>query len=123
MAATHNNIIRHSIMLVGHKTSVSLEDQFWNGLREIACSEQTTVTALVEKIDMDRNSNLSSAIRLFVLDYFRAHQSADISVRPDPPVERTGPSAGPVDSGRRKPESKSKNRRRQLQRGHLDGTF
>ena len=53
---------------------MSLEDQFWNGLREIARSEQTTVTALVEKIDMDRNSNLSSAIRLFVLDYFRARR-------------------------------------------------
>jgi len=78
MATPNRSVIKRSIMLVGHKTSVSLEDPFWNGLREIAEREHTTVSMLVEKIDVERNvHNLSSAIRLFVLAHFRAHQSAE----------------------------------------------
>src|SRR5262245_47483334 len=65
-------IHKRSIMLVGHKTSVSLEDQFWDGLHEIAASEGVTTSALIERIDTKRTvHNLSSAIRLFVLDHFR----------------------------------------------------
>jgi predicted DNA-binding ribbon-helix-helix protein len=59
-------------MLVGHKTSVSLEDQFWDGLHEIAASEGVTTCALIERIDTKRTvHNLSSAIRLYVLNHFR----------------------------------------------------
>jgi predicted DNA-binding ribbon-helix-helix protein len=65
-------VLKRSITLVGHKTSVSLEDQFWNGLHEIAASEGVTTSALIERIDTKRTvHNLSSAIRLFVLDHFR----------------------------------------------------
>jgi predicted DNA-binding ribbon-helix-helix protein len=65
-------VIKRSIIRDGHKSSVSLEDQFWDGLQEIACRENMTVSALIGKIDQGRNShNLSSAIRVYVLDDFR----------------------------------------------------
>jgi predicted DNA-binding ribbon-helix-helix protein len=66
-------VIKHSVILNGHKTSVSLEDQFWDGLREIAARENIGVSGLVERIDHGRTGhNLSSAIRVFVLAHFRA---------------------------------------------------
>jgi predicted DNA-binding ribbon-helix-helix protein len=66
-------IIKRSIDLGGHKTSVSLENAFWDGLREIADSEETTIVAVIQKIDNERQqANLSSAIRLFVLNHFRS---------------------------------------------------
>jgi predicted DNA-binding ribbon-helix-helix protein len=66
-------VIKRSIVLDGHKTSVSLENEFWNALREIAVLENTTLSTLVGKIDHDRNScNLSSAIRVYVFSYFRS---------------------------------------------------
>jgi predicted DNA-binding ribbon-helix-helix protein len=64
--------IKHGIRLAGSKTTVSLEDQFWDGLHEIAASEGVTMTSLIERIDINRTDhNLSSAIRVFVLDHFR----------------------------------------------------
>jgi predicted DNA-binding ribbon-helix-helix protein len=69
---TNSRIIKRSIIRNGHKSSVSLEDQFWDGLREIAKNKKLTVSKLVEEIDHHRNSyNLSSAIRLFVLEYYQ----------------------------------------------------
>jgi predicted DNA-binding ribbon-helix-helix protein len=66
-------VIKRSIVLDGHKTSVSLENEFWLGLREIAGLENTPLSMLVGKIDRERNScNLSSAIRVYVFNYFRA---------------------------------------------------
>ena len=70
--ATNSRIIKRSIIRNGHKSSVSLEDQFWVCLREIAKSKMLTTRKLVEEIDHNRNShNLSSAIRLFVLEYYQ----------------------------------------------------
>ncbi|HUL87402.1 MAG TPA: ribbon-helix-helix domain-containing protein [Pseudolabrys sp.] len=69
---TNSVVVKRSIIRDGHKSSVSLEDQFWDGLRYIAARENMTVSKLVETIDHGRNRrNLSSAIRVFVLDYFR----------------------------------------------------
>ncbi|RDV05016.1 ribbon-helix-helix domain-containing protein [Undibacter mobilis] len=66
-------VVKRSIVIAGHKTSVSLEDAFWQGLKEIAVLRQMTLSDLVASIDTDRrHGNLSSAIRLFVLDYYRA---------------------------------------------------
>ena len=66
-------VVKRSIVIEGHKTSVSLEDAFWKGLKEIATSRDMTLSDLVASIDTDRrHGNLSSAIRLFVLDYYRA---------------------------------------------------
>ena len=78
--ATNPRIIKRSIIRNGHKSSVSLEDQFWDCLGEIAKSKMLTVSKLVEEIDHRRNGdNLSSAIRVFVLEYYqkRPFQSAE----------------------------------------------
>lgn len=65
-------VIKRSIVIAGHKTSISLEDPFWLGLKDIAVSENVTLSTMVGDIDTQRNQgNLSSAIRLFVLDRVR----------------------------------------------------
>lgn len=67
-----STIVKRSIVLCGHKTSVSLEDEFWISLRQLAASKNTNVTMLVEQIAHDRNgSNLSSAIRVFLFNHSR----------------------------------------------------
>ena len=73
-ALMKSSIVKRSIVIVGHKTSVSLEDAFWIDLKEIAHAQDATLSKLVAKIDETReHSNLSSAIRLFVLEHFRTH--------------------------------------------------
>ena len=65
-------IVKRSVVLGGHKTSVSLEDAFWKSLKGIAASGKMTVSELLTAIDSGRHhGNLSSAIRLFVLNYYR----------------------------------------------------
>jgi predicted DNA-binding ribbon-helix-helix protein len=76
-------VVKRSVVAAGHKTSVSLEDAFWNGLKEIARGRNITLSELVEAIDSERrHDNLSSAIRLFVLDFYR-NQLADVQAGPD----------------------------------------
>jgi len=66
-------VVKRSIVIAGHKTSVSLEDAFWKALKEIANARELTLSDMVAEIDTDRHhGNLSSAIRLFVLDHYRA---------------------------------------------------
>ncbi|MEW6257672.1 MAG: ribbon-helix-helix domain-containing protein [Pseudomonadota bacterium] len=65
-------VVKRSIVIAGHKTSVSLEDAFWDALKEIASARRLTLSDLVATIDSSRTQgNLSSAIRLFVLDHYR----------------------------------------------------
>ena len=65
-------ILKRSIVIAHHKTSVSLEDNFWNGLKEIAGARDQTISGLVTTIKMaHEQGNLSSAIRQFVLAYYR----------------------------------------------------
>jgi predicted DNA-binding ribbon-helix-helix protein len=65
-------VVKRSIVIAGHKTSVSLEDAFWKGLKEIASGRKLTLSEMVAAIDAGRaQGNLSSAIRLFVLDHYR----------------------------------------------------
>jgi predicted DNA-binding ribbon-helix-helix protein len=65
-------VVKRSIVLAGHKTSVSLEDAFWKGLKEIAGGRHMTLSDLVGAIDAQRqHGNLSSALRLFVLNHYR----------------------------------------------------
>ena len=65
-------VTKRSIVIAGHKTSVSLEDAFWKGLKEIASERDITLSEMVAAIDSGRPAgNLSSAIRLFVLDHYR----------------------------------------------------
>ncbi|MFZ3247411.1 MAG: ribbon-helix-helix domain-containing protein [Pseudolabrys sp.] len=67
------DVIKRSIFINGHKTSLSLENEFWQGLREIAGRDRAAISTLVEQIDRARNTcNLSSAIRVFVFNHFRA---------------------------------------------------
>ena len=65
---------KRSVVIDGRKTSVSIEDDFWDNLKEIAHQQHKTVSELVAGIDAERKAerkadNLSSAIRLFVLEY------------------------------------------------------
>lgn len=71
-----SSVIKRSIVVAGHKTSVSLEDAFWRGLKEIAGGRNITLSDMVAAIDAARqHGNLSSAIRLFVLDFYRKQLS------------------------------------------------
>jgi predicted DNA-binding ribbon-helix-helix protein len=70
-------VIKRSIVVAGHKTSVSLEDAFWTSLKEIARIQRKNLSELVEEIDARRShTNLSSGIRLFVLEYYQTQSSA-----------------------------------------------
>jgi predicted DNA-binding ribbon-helix-helix protein len=62
-------IRKRSIIIAGHKTSVSLENAFWNGLKDLAHHKDMSMSNMIAEIDTgrDRKGNLSSAIRLFVL--------------------------------------------------------
>ena len=65
-------VVKRSVVVDGHKTSVSLEDAFWSSLKDIAARRGLSLSMQIAAIDQHRRtSNLSSAIRLFVLDYFR----------------------------------------------------
>ena len=71
-----SRIVKRSITVHRHKSSVSLEDTFWSGLREIARAQGCSVPNLIAEIDKGRQvGNLSSAIRIFVLEHFRAKAS------------------------------------------------
>jgi predicted DNA-binding ribbon-helix-helix protein len=62
-------VVKHSIVIAGHRTSVSLEEPFWRALKEIASAEQISLAALVCRVDAGRGeANLSSALRVFVLE-------------------------------------------------------
>ncbi len=65
-------VVKRSVVVGGHKTSVSLEDAFWTSLKDIATRRGMTLSNQIDTIDRSRKTNnLSSAIRLFVLDHFR----------------------------------------------------
>ena len=65
--------VKRSIVINGQRTSISLEEAFWNGLKEISGLRDMTLSELVDEINGHRQQgNLSSAIRLFVLDYFKS---------------------------------------------------
>jgi predicted DNA-binding ribbon-helix-helix protein len=77
-------IVKRSIIIAGHKTSVSLEDAFWSDLKNIARAQGATLGELVAKIDEIReHGNLSSAIRLFVLAHVRIQDGAAGPMAPD----------------------------------------
>lgn len=65
--------VKHSLTLRGHRTSVSLEDEFWQAFRMIAVEKDTPINALAAEIDSNRGTDLglASAIRLYVLRHYR----------------------------------------------------
>jgi len=74
------SIVKRSVVIAGHRTCVSLERPFWHGLKDIAHRQETTISELVGTIDVARKQgNLSSALRLFVLEGVRT-QPLDLSV-------------------------------------------
>ena len=76
-------VVKRSIVIAGHKTSVSLEDAFWRGLKEIATGRGMTLSEMVAAIDTDRkHGNLSSAIRLFVLTHYREQSEEQGAANP-----------------------------------------
>jgi predicted DNA-binding ribbon-helix-helix protein len=91
-------VVKRSIVIAGHKTSVSLEDAFWKGLKDIAGGRDTSLSELVASIDTERrHGNLSSAIRLFVLDYYRSQASDERGAHDGP---RNVAAMGPLRSPR-----------------------
>jgi predicted DNA-binding ribbon-helix-helix protein len=88
-------VVKRSIVIAGHKTSVSLEDAFWKGLKDIARGRSMTLSELVASIDTERHhGNLSSGIRLFVLNYYRA-LSEDLRNKPSRAGDMMSRSAAP----------------------------
>jgi predicted DNA-binding ribbon-helix-helix protein len=80
-------VVKRSVVVAGHKTSVSLEDAFWSGLKEIAARRVTTLSDLVSEVDNQRqHTNLSSALRLLVLDFYRSQVS---DIEPDDQIPET----------------------------------
>jgi predicted DNA-binding ribbon-helix-helix protein len=80
-----SSIEKHSVVLDGHKTSVSLERAFWQALGEIAADRRVSLNTLIADIDRSRAGNLSSALRLFVLAYYR-ERAALSSSTPRPTI-------------------------------------
>ena len=69
-------VVKRSMVIDGHKTSVSLEEAFWKSLREIAHERGETLSHLVSGIDANRkNANLSSALRVFILEFYKARST------------------------------------------------
>jgi len=76
-----SSVIKRSVVVSGRKTSVSLEDAFWKALKEIAIARNLTLSDLVGSIDAGRQqANLSSAIRLFILNFYKIELSVKMAV-------------------------------------------
>ena len=65
---------KHSVILFGHATSFSLEEEFWQEFKTIAKQKQISLARLLEQLDSSREENLSSAIRLFILRELKKNQ-------------------------------------------------
>jgi predicted DNA-binding ribbon-helix-helix protein len=87
--AANARVVKRSLVIAGHRTSVSLEDAFWRRLRRIAAGRGLSLNALAAMVDASRgDANLSSAIRIFVLEAQSAaclerESTADCALRPD----------------------------------------
>ncbi|MGB8273716.1 MAG: ribbon-helix-helix domain-containing protein [Alphaproteobacteria bacterium] len=76
-------IRKHSVTIAGHRTSISLESEFWDALQEIAAKRGASVQALIREIDAAKRGSLSSAIRTYVIEFYRH--------KPKHQVRSTGP--------------------------------
>ena len=84
-----SSVIKRSVVVSGRKTSVSLEDAFWKALKEIAIARDLTLSDLVGSIDAGRQqANLSSAIRLFILNFYKIELSVKMAAE-DMPLDPT----------------------------------
>lgn len=85
-AAAGEAVRKRSVKIAGHSTSLSLEGVFWDALKEVAAARRLSLNALIEEIDRGRGSNLSSAVRVYLLNHYRGKLPGSVS--------RPGPSAG-----------------------------
>ena len=99
-AAMKSLILKRSIMIAGQKTSVSLEDEFWQALKLIAAGLDMKMAELVHQIGQQREyGNLSSALRLFVLEHYLSRarvNRASEAAQEAPPESVQGPAQGPA---------------------------
>ena len=65
-------IVKRSVVVSHHRTSISLERAFWSALADVARAEGASVNQLVSRIDRQRTGNLSSAVRVYLLAWFKA---------------------------------------------------
>lgn len=79
-AGAGEGIRKRSVKIAGHSTSLSLESEFWDALKEVAATRRLSLNALIEEIDRGRGSNLSSAVRVYLLRHYR-RAAADFSRR------------------------------------------
>jgi predicted DNA-binding ribbon-helix-helix protein len=68
MAEAETKLAKHSVVIAGHRTSLSLEGAFWSALKEICRARGVSLNRLIAEIDHTRTGNLSSAVRVFVLE-------------------------------------------------------
>lgn len=66
-----NGIIKRSVNIAGHRTSITLEQPFWDSLKTIAAERRQPISRLIAEIDGQQPANLSSALRVFVLSYYK----------------------------------------------------
>ncbi|HEY6257298.1 MAG TPA: ribbon-helix-helix domain-containing protein [Xanthobacteraceae bacterium] len=89
----NSRVIKRSVVIAGRRTSISLEDAFWKALKEIAISRHITPSRLVTLVDAAREQmNLSSCLRLFVLDFYRDGSGRLIG---DPSARKPSSNSGP----------------------------
>jgi predicted DNA-binding ribbon-helix-helix protein len=87
-------VVKRSIVIAGHKTSISLEDAFWKALKDIAIARRATLSDLVASIDSERqHGNLSSAIRLFVLDHYQTKSLGHVATVAASPTVGSAPTS------------------------------
>ena len=77
MTTIDGGAVKRSVTIAGHRTSVSLEPEFWSALKEIAATRGQSFNALITEIDASRKTNLSSALRVFVLRSLRGQADRD----------------------------------------------
>jgi predicted DNA-binding ribbon-helix-helix protein len=88
--AMKSNITKRSIAIAGHQTSISLEHEFWNCVKQMAKARTMTPSDLVREIGAGRTGNLSSALRVYVLEHYQAEASRHRSKAAAAPQERAG---------------------------------
>jgi predicted DNA-binding ribbon-helix-helix protein len=71
---------KRSVLIAGHATSVSLEEEFWEALRTLAARRGLSINGLIERIDSERSGNLSSAIRVHILNAFLHGEGAERTI-------------------------------------------
>ena len=81
--ASGATIRRRAVLIAGHRTSVSIEDAFWTALKEIAAVEGLSLNKLVAAVDEARSGNLSSALRVHVLERLQGATVADRANGPE----------------------------------------